>query len=225
MKAFQRAVLLASVLCVSSMAGTDIVRVLPNGDAVGGREWGYYHNYLTFDATANPNLVYHRYWPGDGSWRNTYMQVGLGGLPGADEISNATLNIKLLSKYETDGDGLLATIRHAANSSTATGDASQKIGGNQDVGTVNDSDSLGWLSYDVTDYLKSDLTNGYSWSAFSFSYDGYSGISFASGEDTANAPYLAVTSGSTETPTTVPVPSSLGLAVLGIAGIMRRRRK
>ena len=92
------------------------------------------------------------------------------------------------------------------------------------------TDELGWLSFDVTDYIKNDLTNGYSWAAFSFTNDGYSSMTFSSGEDAANAPYLkvwdttVVEQVSSCPPSAVPVPSSLGLAALGVLGWIRRRR-
>ena len=226
----------ACLMATCASAGVTITKVLPEGDGNSGRErWGYTAYYDTsFQTGANPNPVYHWSDGGDASMRDTYLQVGLGSLPAAGDIIGATLNIYVVSNSD-NGDGLLATVSHAADSSAADGNASQEIGGTETVVAIftggGPGDSLGWLSFDVTSFIQNDVASGYSWAAFKFTPDGYSSMYFASGEDAVYAPYLAVESASTatgDTPNdipTVPVPSSLGLALMGGLALWRKRRR
>ena len=222
----------ACLMATCAHAGVTITKVLPEGDGNIGRErWGYTAYYWTSFATgSNPNPVYHWSDGGDASMRDTYLQVGLGSLPAAGDIIGATLNIYMVSNSD-NGDHLLATVSHAADSSAANGNASQQIGGTETVGTITTADSLGWLALDVTTFIQNDVASGYSWAAFKFTPDGYSSMYFASGEDAVYAPYLAVESASAatgdtlnDTPT-VPVPSSLGLALMGGLALWRKRRR
>ncbi|MBN2136677.1 MAG: DNRLRE domain-containing protein [Sedimentisphaerales bacterium] len=219
MKICCRVLLLMCILASSATAGTTIVKVLPEGDGNIGKYrpgYGWSYEWTAFETDANPNPVYHWYEYGEGSYRDTFLQVGLSGLPEADDILSATLNINLVSK---NSDGTLSNLSHAGNSSAATGNASDQIGGTESVGPV--SGALGWLSFDVTSFIKNDVSSGYSWAAFQFGNIGYTSMAFSSGEDAVYAPYLAVVS---EGGSMVPAPSALGLAVIGVLGIIRKRR-
>lgn len=222
MRASCRNLLLTCILASSAMASSTIVKVLPEGDGNIGKYrpgYGWSWDWTAFTADSNPNPVYHWYDGEMGSYRDTFLQVGLSTLPAADDIVSATLNINLVSK---NSDGTLANLSHAADSSAADGNASQMITGSQAVGPV--SGALGWLSFDVTSFIKDDVASGYSWAAFQFEHVGYTSMAFSSGEDADYAPYLAVTSESQEDTPTIPVPSALGLAVMGVLGVLRRRR-
>ncbi|MBN2133753.1 MAG: DNRLRE domain-containing protein [Sedimentisphaerales bacterium] len=216
------------LMATCASAGVTITKVLPEGDGNIGKSrpgYGWSYEWDAWQTDANPNPVYHWYEYGAGAYRDTFLQVGLGGLPAAGDITGASLNIYMVRNGD-DGDGLLATVRHAADSSTADGNASQRIAGSETVGTITTADSLGWLSFDVTSFIQNDVTNGYSWAAFQFVNDGYSSMYFASGEDAVYAPYLAVESASaapSDMPA-VPVPSSLGLALMGGLALWRKRR-
>ncbi len=79
-----------------------------------------------------------------------------------------------------------------------------------------------WISYDVTSYIQNDLTNGYSYAAFSFDPDTSGGgwrnssLSFASAES-ANKPFLQINA--------VPEPSSALLMGFGCLSLAFRRSR
>jgi len=221
------------LMATCATAGVTITKVLPEGDGNSGADkwWSSGWESSGFQTGADPNPVYHWYYSPDGGMRDTYLQVGLGSLPAAGDITSATLNIYVLSMSGEGDPATVANVGHAADSSAADGNASQQIGSSQSVGAITTADGLGWLPLDVTTFIQNDVANGYSWAAFTFTHIGYSSMYFASGEDAAYAPYLAVESASAapgETPNdtpTVPVPSSLGLALMGGLALWRKRRR
>ena len=210
--------LFALVVCMfaaNSFAGV-INYVQPNGDGCRGKDrYGFFSSWYDsgYYSNANPNTVYYDYDSGsaNGSWRNAFMEVSLAGLPAVEDITMATLNINILS---LQGSGKVATVNHAANSGAATGNASDQISCTQLVGYINDTTGLGWASFDITDYIKADLQNGYSWAAFTFVYSSYHALTFSSGESATCAPYLEV----------IPEPCTMGLLGLGSLLIARRKR-
>jgi hypothetical protein len=191
------------------------ITVQPQGDGVGGKErsgYGYPWENIAFDSSANPNSALHWYDAPYGQSLYTNLQVALSGLPSADNITGAYLYINLTA---LSGSGVLANVSHASDSSAATGNASDSISTNEAVGAITDAASLGWYSINVTDFVKNDVQNGYSWSVFSFASPGYTTVQFSSGDGT-NAPYLQVQ--------TVPEPGVLTLLLLFGLGLVYRRR-
>jgi hypothetical protein len=199
---------LATCLLVSPCLGSVItIPVTPEGDGIAGRErWGYGSGWydMPYSGSANPNLAWHWYSSPDGQNYVTYLQFALAGLPAFDSISSAKLFINVV-EYDAYVD-----LYHASDSSLATGDAAQKIGGNAWVAAVSPS-ALGWYSQDVTSAIQSDRQNGYSWSAFSVSSPGYTKLAFSSGE-TANAAYLRID--------VAPEPGTLVLLAAGAAACL-----
>jgi len=219
-------VLLFVFLAASAQAAVINIKVLPGGDGIAGKDrWGYSSwDDSGFISNASPNAVYHWYETPDGSWRDAYLQFSLAGFDGsADDIVSASFNFNLLgtssnpSSYRT----MAAKLNHASNASGATGDASQRIGGNEWVGDVPVGMAIGWKSFDVTNFVKNDVQNGYNWSVYSFNNQGYAGMTFSSGEDVELASYLSiVTAGQS-----VPLPGAVWLLGSGLVGLWGLRRK
>ncbi len=147
-----------------------------------------------------------------------YSQYDLSGAPDSSLIDSVSLNLNLSLKDVY----CYGFIRYLPNATGANGHASQRLNGTQTVGTISTASEIGWLSFDVTDLIKTDLENGLSWAPFSFhaSHSGYTGYRFKSAES-GDASYLEFTY------TPVPVPGAvwlLGSGLIGLAAFRKRRQ-
>lgn len=224
--------LMVLALAVTASAATTTTYVTGPGDGnIGKDRDGYSSWYWSgFSSTDQVNPVYHWHDSGDGSWRDTYLQVALDSSLSAPTITKAELFINVKGVSGTDS---VALVTHTANASTATGNASDQLAGTEIVTTLTGSTPLGWNAIDVTSFITNDVAAGYNYAAFKFSHTGYSSLEFYSG-DSNLAPYLQVTSTSNDdtpgddsnTPA-VPVPGAGLLAGmgLGIVGWMRKKRQ
>jgi len=201
-----------------SFAGITQITVQPEGDGNVGQDHWDYGNWedVPFDSGVNPNYVGHWYEYGDGQWRDTYLQVSLSTLPAPDDITAATLNINILNLQGAD---TISNLYHAADAGTATGNASDMITCSEAVGSVSDSSGLGWLAFDVTDFIKADLTSAFSWAAFQFANQGYKSFTFSSAETATAplAPYLEVNF--------IPEPITASLLAIGALLLAKRKRR
>lgn len=192
---------------------------------------GYYHNesgrsYDYFDASSQNVSAHYQYWgySEDLGTNTGYAQFNIAGAALLKEIVSVTLNLNITGSYLTSPTPDAGRILHVANSSAATGNASQRIGGGELVSTVSAGLS-GWQSFDITEYILNDLNNGYSWAAFSFApnttgnySDRYAGFSFSSAESGVPA-FISITTAE------VPAPASiflLGFSLIGLSAIGRK---
>lgn len=148
--------------------------------------------------------------------RTGYTQYSLAGAPDPSLIDSITLNINL----EAKDPYCYGWIRYLPNAATANGHASQRLDGTQAVGTISTSSPIGWVSFDVTDLIKTDLENGLSWAPFSFhgTHSNYAGYRFSSAES-GNASYLEFNY------TPVPIPGALWLLGSGLVGLVGLRKR
>lgn len=220
------------VLSMSSvaMASTMDITITAEGDGVRNGNYDLYHGWVVtgFSATATRNQVAHWTFAGEGETRDTYLQYQLSQFTGTSaDIVSATFNFYMYqngSNPEQYRD-LAGKLFHRTDASTANGLASQQLDGNTVVNCVTVGDDLGWVSWDITNFIKADVDSGYAWSVFSFMQMGYAGLTFGSGETPEFASFLRiVTAGD---PTTVPEPSTfalLGVALAGLFGLRKRFR-
>lgn len=204
------AALLVCALTSLCTAGTVISKVAPEGDGHSGKArygYGFPWESTGFDGSAASNWAGHWYDSPYGASSDVFMQFSLASLPAGAAVQQATLNI-----YVTECSGSGGQIYHRTNSSTATGLASQLLGG--DVKIADILTSPGWHSIDVTSFIQSDIEKGYQWAVFSLPSKGYSSLTFDSGE-TANAAYLSVA---------IPEPATLIMLSLGALPMLRRKK-
>lgn len=219
--------LMAGLVAVSTMARADVMTI--NSTSLGD---GYFHNelgtaYDFFDSTATSISSYHYYDPYTGSssvQQNTgYIQFSLAAFTTESTLSSATLNLYLNSIYYSggaNGSPTAGTINFVSNSSGATGDASQKLGGNVQVVQMKDQ-AIGWLALDVTSLVQGSISNGYSYACFSFNYDSagyedYNYFSINSADAGSNTPSLSIAA--------IPEPATILLFGLGGMGAWMLRR-
>lgn len=215
--------LLALLLSASQHAGALMVTCAPLGDGFFHNESGSSYDY--FDS-ASASVIVNRYYDGFSASiqdRVGYIQFSLAALDPLDIISSATINLYLESSFYADDSPSAGFINHRADSSTANGLASQRLGGAELVVEIKDQ-PIGWLSLDVTDYLKSDQAAGYAYSCFSLDMNtaGYfdnAGFRVTSADAASNQPYLSIS--------LVPEPASyaLLLALVGAAAAITARKK
>lgn len=212
-----------AVLVVASVgiAAPIDIPVLPEGD-------GLFHDEINtandgFFSNANPNSIRYAYYgTGDSVIRDTsYAQFNLSSLGGLTQQS-VMLKIRLTSAAKEDSTVSCGAIYHVADSSTATGNASQRLNGNELVGSIMPTlltDS--WHEFDVTDYINNDIAQGYSYAAFSFNPDTtgsnwYKDASFSFSSAEAGYPaYLQAV---------VPEPVNLSVVAFAAGALLRRRR-
>ena len=203
-------------------AGNLTITVPSEGD-------GFYHNesgssYDYWDGTNTVNKVHYQFWGTSDSviQETAYLQFDLSSVPAGTLIGSATLNLYVTEIHYGDDSPSGGWIKHVANSSSANGLASQKLGGSEIVVEMKDQPT-GWMALDVTSFIQNDMANGYSYAAFSGNYNGSgyfrnSGFSFVSADATSDQPYLSIT--------TVPEPAATTAAIMILAGIfvLCRRR-
>ncbi len=166
---------------------------------------GYYHDetgrsYDFWDGTTETNAVHYQFWGTSDtvSYDQSYMQFDLSSIPAGTIINSALLNLYITGVHFSDESPTGGFINHSTNGAIATGDASQKLQGNDKIYTFANKEVLGWLQVDVTAAIQYDIDNGYPWAPFHFApdttgYFRYSGFSFKSADSQDNKPYLVVT--------------------------------
>lgn len=189
---------------------------------------GYFHNesgssYDYWDGTSTVNKVHYEFWGSSDSviQRTAYLQFDLSSVPAGAQIGSATLNLYVTEIHYGSDSPSGGWIKHVANSSSATGLASQKLGGNEIVVEMKDQPA-GWMSLDVSTFIQNDIANGYSYAAFSGNYNGSgyfrnSGFSFVSADTATDQPYLSIT--------TVPEPGVTAAAIALMTGLFALRHQ
>lgn len=206
--------LLAVCIAGAATASPIVVTVGPDGDGNSlEARYGFFDswNEYAFQSDANPVQALHEHESGYGTIKIPYLQFSLAGLPQAEDIEQATLNL-----YITEIGGNGAKLKHRTDSAGATGQASQELGGNVDVMAIGTEVGTGWLGIDVTEYIQSDLGREHAWAVFSLPSNSYSKLSFYGSPEANFAPNISIE--------TVPEPASLSLLVLGGVMLLRRRR-
>lgn len=198
MKISQIAAGLVAMAVLPAVAAYQDLAVTPAGDVTSYRYWGGGFSDRGSMVDANPNQVSHDYAWGSGAAFDaslTFDLGALGTLTSAD-LQGATLNF-LVEGIWTSGRDDVANIAG--------------------VGTVLASGGTGWKSFDVSTQLRQALDSQASSVGFSFSYTGYSGMTFGSAEGGQPA-FLRVTA--------VPEAESLALALAGlmVVGLLAKRR-
>jgi hypothetical protein len=193
------------VMANSANASTYNVYVENAGDVVSGRDWGYWGSYPWTNSAANPNSVSHSFTPGDGHFTNTSLSFDLSSIAGilSDDISSVTLNYKVLDIWTLDGrDAVAAT----------------------PFGNILYSNGTGWKNFTITPDRFNDtrIDSTPSLANYTFSYTGYSGLTFGSAEGASPA-YLQITT--TSIPAPVPLPGAMWLLGSGITGLAATRRR
>lgn len=192
---------LCSTFAAGASATTIDVAVMAAGDGVYNQYSSPYGSGSSFDTAASPNSVSYYYYSSGGTSteRNTaYAQFSLSAVSALENITSVTLHLNILGAAMDGNLNSPGKINHST--SDGTGNASQKLAGNEYVATVQ-SGTSGWTSFDVTPLVLGDLARVQNWSAFSFDYDGSyhtwdyyrtSGFSFSSAEQ-GSAAFLRFT--------------------------------
>jgi hypothetical protein len=230
-----------------SFAGTVTSYVTPSGNV----QDTYHHLWGVFgddDGWSGPSIggdgdysdAYYSYsWtccPASGAQytKYTWLQVALPAVSG--NITSAMLYLDVWGSpgyFNNDGSGIYAVLNHTSNASSANGNASQELGGDQLVANLSPG-GPGWLGVNVTSFIQSDYSGHYSWAAFEF-VPGAAGSQFnsdfafgaAQPPTVAGDPaYLLITTDAGNGPS-VPEPATLSLAGLAVLafGLVSRRRK
>lgn len=199
------AVVGTAMLLSISHASIIEIPVAADGDKVYSRYWGWFGSGNWWDVAANPNVVSHSYYPGDGQSNETALSFNLNSLAApAENILSASFNFKILDIW-TEGRNDVGNLTHVA----------------APVGTVNADAGTGWKTFDVTSILLNILNSNSTTADFYFSYTGYSGFTFGSAEG-GNPAFLQIKT--TDSNTHAPVPPSFLLLGTGIVGIWYARK-
>lgn len=215
-------VLGALALAVWASSGQAMeVKTTSEGDANawwarGGGSW--------WDTTATTGGAHYYGFPGYVQYYSTYMQFDISSASGP--ITAATLKLNL-SESSAPGDPV-AWLYGRSDTSTATGVATQGLGGDTLIATFYNSTGLGWVDIDVTDLVAANIASGHDWACFSVMYKGYydnspTNLTFSTADAGAElAPTLVIETGDGGG---VPEPASLGVLGLGLSAMLWRRRR
>jgi hypothetical protein len=134
------------------------------------------------------------------------------------------LTLYLEDSFKTGSTPNAGSINHVADASSATGNANQRLGGNENVAIIDQQALDQAHDFVVTTYVQHDIGNGYGWSCYSLNAntDGdYSnrdaGFTVTSADAGGHKPALTIVY--------IPEPSSMAMgvaAVMAIAAIRRR---
>lgn len=203
-------------------ATTQDIYVTPSGDAVQFcyRSIGNPPPIWSWYGDANPNEVSVFSSNGVETIKKTYLQFAIQGLGSGQDLQTATLSFYLREVWGA-GQGAIS-LYHVADASGATGDATQGLTGWEAVLTNIEENHGGWVTADVTNFLRQDLLNHYSYSAYHLDLDFIAssgpldfGVTLGSAEGNSG-PYLKVTA--------VPLPSTVLLLGSGLLSLLGWRR-
>lgn len=140
-----------------------------------------------------------------------YIEFALEKLLSDSSVESVFLNLYVNSAEDSSGLGSAGSVWHVTDSHAANGDASERMDGDVKVAEIG-VPAGGWLSLDVTEAVRSDILNGYSYACFSLNPNcsGKSSFEAVSADTGLNAPSLSTA--------VVPEPACVMLLLLG-AGV------